>query len=158
MPLPLIPSRAAAAALALGLLVAAPAGAETVLVSNEKDNTITVLDGASLRVLRTVPVGERPRGIALSRDNKRLYVCAGDSDRVDVLDLETWTVVRHLPAGSDPELAALHPDGRRLFVANEDDNMVTVVDVERGAVGVLLDVGHVHPQRGPLAQPYPRPR
>ena len=140
MPLPLTPSRAAAA-LALAFLAAVPAKAETVLVSNEKDNTITVLDGATLRVVRTVPVGERPRGIALSRDNRQLYVCAGDSDRVDVLDLQTWRVVRHLPSGSDPELAALHPDGRRLFVANEDDNMVTVVDVERGVVLSEIPVG-----------------
>ena len=72
MPLPLTPFRAAA--LALGLLAATPAGADTILVSNEKDNTITVLDGATLRVLRTVPVGERPRGIALSRDKRQLYV------------------------------------------------------------------------------------
>ena len=105
MPHPLISNRAAAPALALlCLLAAAPsAKAELVLVSNEKDNTVTVLDGATLRVVRTVPVGERPRGITLSRDNRQLFVCAGDSDRVEVLDLETWTVVRHLPAGSDPE-------------------------------------------------------
>jgi DNA-binding beta-propeller fold protein YncE len=56
-----------------------------------------------------VPVGERPRGIILSRDGRHLYVCAGDSDRVEVLDLESWTVIRHLPSGPDPELAALHP-------------------------------------------------
>ncbi|MFC7556918.1 beta-propeller fold lactonase family protein [Pseudoroseomonas wenyumeiae] len=121
--------------------------AETILVSNEKDNSITVLDGATLEVTRTVPVGERPRGIALSTDGRYLFVCVGDSDRIDVLDLNSWRVVQHLPSGSDPELLAVHPDGRRLYVANEDDNLVTVVDVEQRAVLTEIPVG-VEPEDG----------
>ena len=68
MPIPL-KHALAAAALAFPLFAAAPAGAETVLVSNEKDNTITVLDGGSLRVLRTVPVGERGTYLAFTHDD-----------------------------------------------------------------------------------------
>ena len=59
------------------------------MVSNEKDNTITVLDGETLKPVRTVKVGERPRGIVLSQDGQHLYICASDSDRIDVLDLAT---------------------------------------------------------------------
>ncbi|HSH44190.1 MAG TPA: beta-propeller fold lactonase family protein, partial [Arenicellales bacterium] len=54
--------------------------AYTVYVSSEKDNTITVLDGESLEVLDTVDVGQRPRGIVLSKDGKYLYVCTSDDD------------------------------------------------------------------------------
>jgi len=44
------------------------AAADTIYVSNEKDNTITVVDGATLATLKTIPVGQRPRGIVLSKD------------------------------------------------------------------------------------------
>ena len=50
-----------------------PAGearAYTVYVSNEKGNSITVLDSATFEVLETIPVGQRPRGIALTKDGQ----------------------------------------------------------------------------------------
>ena len=67
---------------ALGLIiaVASTAPAETIYVSNEKDNSISVIDGDSLQVIATVPVGQRPRGILLSRDKTKLYICASDDE------------------------------------------------------------------------------
>jgi YVTN family beta-propeller protein len=85
------------------------AAADTIYVSNEKDNTITVVDGNSLTTVKTIPVGQRPRGIVLSKDQKSLYICASDSDRIEVLDLASNKVVRTLPSGADPEFFALDP-------------------------------------------------
>ena len=53
-------TRLAALALAASLL-AAPAAADEIWVSNEKDDTISVIDVETLEVVRTIPVGERPR-------------------------------------------------------------------------------------------------
>ena len=79
------------------------AAADTIYVSNEKDNTITVVDGKSLEPVKTIPVGQRPRGILLSKDAKSLYICASDSDHIEVLDLASDKIVRTLPSGADPE-------------------------------------------------------
>src|SRR3546814_1897262 len=101
---------------AMALLWAAPAAAETIYVSNEKSNDISVIDGATLEVVATVEVGQRPRGITLSRDHTVLYICASDDDTVEVLDLATLAIVRTLPSGPDPELFVLHPDGNPLYI------------------------------------------
>jgi len=122
-------------------LVSLPARAETVYVSNEKDNTVSVIDGGSLKVTSTIKTGRRPRGIVLSEDMSRLYVCVGDDNRVDVIDLAVGKVVDRLPSGPDPELMALHPDGQHLYIANEDDNMVTVLDVGTRKVLNEIEVG-----------------
>ena len=115
---------------ALGVIVAASVvRAQTAYVSNEKDNTISIIDIAAAKVVDTVQVGQRPRGVLLSRDLKQLYICTSDEDHIEVLDLDTLKVTHTLPSGPDPELMALGGDGRLLYVANEDDNMVTVVDV-----------------------------
>ena len=45
--------------------------AEIIYVSNEKDHNISVIDGNSLEVIKTVKVGHRPRGIILSKDQKK---------------------------------------------------------------------------------------
>src|SRR6516165_8480774 len=122
------------AVLAAFLFAAPPATADTIYVSNEKDNTITVVDGANLTPVKTIPVGQRPRGILLSKDTKSLYICASDSDHIEVLDLANDKIVRALPSGTDPEFFALDPTGKLLYVANEDDNLVTIVDIGKGAI------------------------
>jgi PQQ-dependent catabolism-associated beta-propeller protein len=123
--------------------VAAASGADAypIYVSNEKDNTISVIDSNKLAVVATWKVGRRPRGITLSLDGKWLYVCASDDNRVDVVDTSTGKVMRNLRSGPDPELFVLHPKGSPLYIANEDDNMVTVVDVETNRLLAQVPVG-----------------
>ena len=43
------------------------ASADMVYVSNEKDDTISVIDTATFSVVKTFPVGDRPRGIIFDR-------------------------------------------------------------------------------------------
>ena len=52
-------------------LMGQPALAGEIWVTNEKDNTISVIDVDTLEVTRTIPVGERPRGITFSKDFSR---------------------------------------------------------------------------------------
>jgi PQQ-dependent catabolism-associated beta-propeller protein len=125
----------------VALLMSVPAWAETVFVSNEQDNTVSVIDGSTLTQVKTIPVGRRPRGIALSPDNMTLYVAAGDDDRIDMIDVKSGKVVGALPSGDDPELFAVHPDGKRLFVSNENDNEVSAVDIAAKKVTGSAPVG-----------------
>src|SRR5512134_2916132 len=101
-----------------------------VYVSNEKDNSISVIDSERLVVIDTFKVGQRPRGITLTKDGRLLLVCASDDDTVQAIDRQSGRVAKTLPSGPDPELFVLHPSGNPLYIANEDDNLVTVVDVE----------------------------
>ena len=82
-----------------GIALTSVAEANMAYVSNEKGNTISVIDLDKMETVATVPVGERPRGITLSHDNKLLYICTSDADHIEVLDLETLQVVNTLPSG-----------------------------------------------------------
>lgn len=115
--------------------------AYNVYVSNEKDNTISVIDSAALEVTDTIKVGQRPRGLAISKDQKHLYICTSDDDRIEVLDLDTHKIIGILPSGPDPELMALSPDGTLIYVSNEDDNIVTVVDIASKRIIKEIPVG-----------------
>ncbi|WP_067864610.1 YVTN family beta-propeller repeat protein [Neptuniibacter marinus] len=129
-------------ALAVGSLLASSAlYAETAYVSNEKDDTISIIDLDTMTVTDTIDVGERPRGIILSKDNSKLYICASDSDTVQVMDLATNQIIKELPSGEDPEQFALHPNNRHLYISNEDDALVTIVDTETSEVLAQIDVG-----------------
>jgi PQQ-dependent catabolism-associated beta-propeller protein len=122
-------------------LTASNADAYTAYVTNEKDNTVSVIDTDKLEVIKTVKVGQRPRGIVMSNDGKWIIICTSDDNDVKVYDAKTLEYVKTLPSGPDPELLVLHPDGKRLYIANEDDNLVTVVDIHTGQVITEIPVG-----------------
>ncbi len=130
-----LPKRPALAAgllaAALSLASVAPASAYVAFVSNEKGNTVSVIDTDTWTVTKTIKVGQRPRGIAFTRDGKFVMVAVGDDDTIQVIDAKKMEVVDTLPSGPDPELFAQDAAGKTLYVANENDNTVTVLDLEK---------------------------
>jgi YVTN family beta-propeller protein len=68
------------ACLLVVLGVAAPTAAHAqhatyqIFVTNERSGDVTVISGGDFKVLATIPVGKRPRGIHASPDGKTVYV------------------------------------------------------------------------------------
>jgi PQQ-dependent catabolism-associated beta-propeller protein len=111
-----------------------------VFVSNEKDNTVTVIDSSTDTVEATFEVGHRPRGVGLSPDHQFLYVALGEDNAIAVVDVESLRLLRKIPSGSDPEAFAVHPGGV-LYLSNEDDRMATALDPDSGKILAQIQVG-----------------
>src|SRR2546426_8703619 len=112
-----------AAALVLGH---ARADAETrVFVTNEKSDDVTVIDATTRKVVTTIPVGKRPRGVAVSPDGRRVYVTNSNSDRLSVIDTKSLAERRAVPAGPPPQGVTLHPAGAPPSPGNEKEVSVT---------------------------------
>ncbi len=74
-------------------------------LSTGRGGTIAVVDAsnaAKLELVKEVPVGTRPWGIALSADGTLLYTANGPSNDVSVVDTSTLTVIRRIPVGRSP--------------------------------------------------------
>lgn len=118
-------------------------------VSNERDGTVTVIDTNTDRVVSTINVGARPRGIRASPDGKRIYVAIsfssqqtpGTINKIAAIDRDTGKVVAQYDAGPDPEQFAVSNDGRRLFISNEDAGTASIVDTSSGKVVSTVVVG-----------------
>ena len=82
------------------------AGAYTVYVSNEKANTISVIDTATWKVVETIKVGQRPRGITFTKDQRYVLVAVGDDDTIQMIDAMSNKVVDTLPVRPRPR--AIH--------------------------------------------------
>lgn len=112
--------------------------AETIFVTLEKDNALAVVDPVAGKLIKTIPLGQRPRGIVLSKDQQQLYIATSDDNVIQVIDIKTLKAVATLPSGEDPETFAMNPSGDKLYVSNEDDSLVTVIDIEQAkAVGTI---------------------
>src|SRR6202049_276610 len=97
---------------ALWLAAVSPAWAYTAYISNEKSNTVTVIDTDKWAVTATIKVGQRPRGIEFTRDGKFVMVAVGDDDTIQVIDAKSQQVVDTLPSGPDPELFTQDAEGK----------------------------------------------
>ncbi|HJQ38957.1 MAG TPA: cytochrome D1 domain-containing protein, partial [Thermoanaerobaculia bacterium] len=123
-------------------------------VTNERAGTVQVIDTKTDRVVRSAKVGDRPRGLALSPDGKRLYVATSwwrgrpdmgsrrGPEAVIALDAATLKVLRSYTAGgTDPECVAVSPAGHRLYLSNEEAGTASIVDVGTGVRRATLIVG-----------------
>lgn len=85
-----------------------------------------------------------PAGLALSRDDKRLYVALNIGDGLGVVDLAQRQLVKTIPVGRLPWAVALHPSLPQAYVSNRADDSVSIVDTEQQTV-----IGLVHTGKGP---------
>ena len=66
-----------------------------------------------MEVVKTINVGQRPRGITISHDGKLIYLCASDDDTIEVIDTATVQIVGTLPSGPIPSSSCSRPTARR---------------------------------------------
>jgi YVTN family beta-propeller protein len=114
-------------------------------VSNWGDKSVSVVDAASLKVIKTIPVGFNPNDMVLAADG-RLFVACSNENTVYVIDARSLEVLETIsislypkaPLGSTPNSLALDAKRRLLFVANADNNDIAVVDIKSRAHSNVL--------------------
>jgi YVTN family beta-propeller protein len=101
------------------------------VVTNWLSGSLTVLEvkPPQLRVLRTLSVGDEPRGVALTADGARAFVALAGEAAVAVVDLQKLATVARVVVGEEPWHVGLSADGKRLAVSNSRSRDVSVVDV-----------------------------
>ncbi len=98
-------------------LISNQVSSETIYVTLEKDNALAVVDPITGKLLKIIAIGQRPRGIVLSKDQQQLYIATSDDDTIQVID--TLKPIGTLPSGEYPETFAMNPSGDQLYVSNE---------------------------------------
>jgi len=109
------------------VITQSPDGAVT-LVSNWSSMDISVFDSETKRLLRRIPTGGTPRGMAFSPDGSLAYVAIYDAPLVAVVDMKANKVVKNWRFANG-EGAARH-------IIYRDDKLY-VSDMLRGTVNIL---------------------
>ena len=105
------------------------------------DNVVAVVRTDTNEVTQTIPVGDRPRGIAISPDGQEAYVANADDNTVSVINTASKTVVATIPVGDEPQGVAFAPDGATAYVTNIEDNTVSVIDTVTRTQTTTIAVG-----------------
>mgnify|MGYP006194442311 CR=1 FL=1 len=99
-----------------------------VYVTNGGDNTLSVVDTTSLKVVDTIPTGAYPHGIRLSPDGKQAYVANLKGGTVSVIDTESRKEISQIPVGKGPAQVGFTSDSRLAFVSLSQEASVAVID------------------------------
>ena len=124
------------------VIAQSPDGHVTV-VSNWISMNISVFDSDTKRLLRRIPVGGTPRGLAFSPDGRLLYTAIYDEPVIAVVDMAQNTVVSRfrLYEGQGAARHVIYRDGK-LYVS---DMFCGTVNILNASTGALLQSRRIGP-------------
>jgi YVTN family beta-propeller protein len=89
------------------------------------------------------PINTLTHGLALSPDERELWVTSLLDDAMYVYDVKSQKIVGHVPVGSGPNWVAFSPDGKYVCVSNAADDNVSIIDVKARREVARVKVGRV---------------
>jgi YVTN family beta-propeller protein len=121
----------------------------TVWVSSEQRGTISVFDTVLRKLIRTIDltaafdIDEPVQAVEMraTRDERRVFVAMGRSNRVAELDPRTGAVRRWWPTGERTWGIGLSPDEKRLYAASGLGGSLTIVDLVANKVERTVALG-----------------
>jgi YVTN family beta-propeller protein len=114
--------------------LASAATAPKAYIGNFKDNTVSVIDTGSGKVIAAIAVSPGPHGMAITPDGRTVYVSGDASSSVDVIDTGSDKVVKTIDVGKTPNGIAITPDGRLLLVTVYGEDRIAFVDTSTQTV------------------------
>jgi YVTN family beta-propeller protein len=108
-------------------------------VTTELENSVTVIDPATLKIVGSIPTGQRQSHmLAISRDGRRGYTCNVGAGSVSVLDLDAGKLVATIPVAAMIQRISLSVDGRLAFTADQTALRLAVIDTATNAVSASI--------------------
>jgi YVTN family beta-propeller protein len=116
-------------------MVLTPDG-KRLFVSNWSSESVSVIDTASNKVIRTLHIGMNPNDMKISADG-RLFIACSNDNTIHVIDTKSLQILERLsttltplaPEGSTPDALLIDNKRQLLYVANADNNSIAVIRI-----------------------------
>jgi len=96
-------------------------------VTMETSGTLLLLD-AGLNVVKSVPTGEKPYGLAFDRSGKRIFVSAAMARKLQVFSADSLELLAEVPTAQRCWHFTFTPDDSKILLACGRSGSVVVVD------------------------------
>jgi len=111
------------------------------MVACTDSNAADIIDPATGKSVRRVPLGDEPEAFDLSPDGKTIYVSNEDEGEASFIDAASGKKLQAVKVGKEPEGVKLSADGKTLYVTSEVASLVHVIDVATAKVVKNVKVG-----------------
>jgi YVTN family beta-propeller protein len=110
-------------------------------VTTELEDSITIIDPETLKVIGTVPTGQpESHMLAITRDGKRGYTANVAPGTVSVLDLVNRKTITIIPVAPHVQRISLSPDDHWVFTADQTQPRMAVIDTTTNGVSAWIDL------------------
>jgi YVTN family beta-propeller protein len=113
-------------------------------VTNNEDDTVTVIDAVTDSVITTITVGPAPNPLDILPDGSKAYIGNTSDGTLSVIDTATDTVSNTISTTTNPfdiVVMVVTPDGSKNYIVNQSSNNVTVIDNASETVIATIPVG-----------------
>ena len=111
------------------------------VITNKKDDSVSIVDLTTETVLATIPVGRAPTEVAIDRELNITVIGNSCNDTVSIVDLDTYQVISTIPVGNKPEGIAVNPLNHTGLVVNNKDGDMSVIDLKSLSVTHTIPTG-----------------
>jgi len=98
------------------------------LVANGGDNTVSIVDLATLKTIKRVSTGADPDTIAYDPTHHVAYAFAKAGKTATAFDVKTGAIVAEVPLGGTPQATVVDAKRGRVYVNLQDKNAIAVID------------------------------
>lgn len=112
-----------------------------IMLACTESNVADVIDPATGKSVRRIPLGDEPEAFDLSPDGKTIYVSNEDEGAVSFIDSANGKVLKSIKVGKEPEGVKVSADGKTLYVTSEVASLVHVIDVASASIVKNVKVG-----------------
>jgi len=110
-------------------------------VTTELANSITVVDPRSLRIVSSIPTGQRESHmLAITQDGKRGYTANVGPGTVSAIDLMAKKTLAIIPISPQTQRIALSPDDRWAFTADQTAPRLAVIDTSTNTLKTWVNL------------------
>jgi YVTN family beta-propeller protein len=110
-------------------------------VTTELENSVTVIDPQSLKIVGTVPTGQaESHMLAITSDGARGYTANVAPGTVSVLDLAAKQVRAIIPVCKNTQRISLSTDDRWVFTSDQTQPRLAVIDTRTNGVSQWIEM------------------
>ncbi len=111
-------------------------------VTNYDDGTLSEIDVDALRIVATIPAGEKPRRVVVNAALGRVYFVNDTTPgQLTVLDASNNNVVARVDVGDRPRNIAADFQKGEVYVSNRDSDSLSIIDVASNSLVAIAPTG-----------------
>jgi PQQ-dependent catabolism-associated beta-propeller protein len=112
-----------------------------IMVACTDSNAADIIDPATGKSLRRIPLGQEPEAFDISPDGKTVYVSNEDEGELAFVDAASGKTLKAVKVGKEPEGVKVSADGKIVYVTSEVASMVHAIDTATAKVLKNVKVG-----------------
>jgi YVTN family beta-propeller protein len=110
-------------------------------VTTELENSVTVIDPRTLKVVGSIPTGQpESHMLAITSDGRRGYTANVGPGTVSVLDLAAKKVLEVIPVCKTTQRISLSTDDRWVFTSDQNQPRLAVIDTRTNGVSQWIEM------------------